>query len=190
LGGVSTRSAGGAPAGAISELGLPARAVTALTRAGVTSTADLAVLTRRELTAVPGLGAGMIAAIRAVVPEPGRDGAVPPAPAPDTGEAEEESPAAPAIPSFASLRAPQRRTAMDLLVPGLPAEPPAGTPPTPPGPPPAPGAPEPPRAPRPAEYGDLLRIGAHLARAAAGLPVRVVRWSLAEPVRVLRRLLG
>ena len=181
---MSTRSAGGAPAGAIGELGLPTRAVTALTRAGVTSTADLAALTRRELAAVPGLGAGMIAAIRAVVPEPG---GVPPEPAPDAGEAEQESPAAPAIPSFASLRAPQRRTAMDLLVPGLPSESPADTPPTPPNPP---SPPEPRRAPRPAEYGDLLRIGAHLARAVAGVPVRVVRWSLAEPVRVLRRLLG
>jgi hypothetical protein len=184
---VSTRSAGRAPAGAISELGLPARAVTALSRAGVTSTADLAALTRRELAAVPGLGAGMIAAIRAVVPEPGRSGDVPPVPDPEA-----ESPAAPAIPSFASMRAPQRRTAMDLLVPGHPAGP-EDAPPGPPGPPTAPtapSAPEPPRAPRPAEYGDLLRIGSHLARAVAGVPVRAVRWSLCQPVRVLRRLLG
>ena len=111
----------------------------------------------------------------------------------EPGPAEDDGPASPPIPSFASLRAPQRRTAMDLLVPGLPAEAPADTPPNPPSPPGSPnppGPPEPRRAPRPAEYGDLLRIGAHLARAVAGVPVRVVRWSLAEPVRVLRRLLG
>ncbi len=187
---MSTRSAGRGPAGAISELGLPARAVSALTRAGVTSTADLAALTRRDLAAVPGLGAGMIAAIRAVVPEPGRSGDVPPEPDP-----EQESPAAPAIPSFASMRAPQRRTAMDLLVPGPPPDPSADAPPGPPAPPSAPSpprAPSPQRAgaPRPAEYGDLLRIGAHLARAVAGVPVRAVRWSLREPVRALRWLLG
>lgn len=184
---MSTRSAGGTPAGAISELGLPARAVSALTRAGITSTVDLAALTRRDLAAVPGLGAGMIAAIRAVVPEPGRSSGLPPAPDP-----EQESPAAPAIPSFASLRAPQRRTAMDLLVPGLPPDLPADAPPSAPSPPAAPGPPAPgaPGAPRPAEYGDLLRIGAHLARAVAGVPVRALRWSLREPVRALRWLLG
>jgi hypothetical protein len=186
---VSTRSAGGAPAGAISELGLPVRAVTALTRAGVTSTVDLAALTRRDLAAVPGLGAGMIAAIRAVVPEPGGDVR----PVPEAGWAEQESPAAPAIPSFASLRAPQRRTAMDLLVPAPPPEPappPAeAAAPEAPAEPTAPRTPRSPGAPRPADYGDLLRIGSHLARAVAGVPVRAVRWSLCEPVRVLRRLL-
>ena len=190
---MSTRSRGQAPGGAIGDLGLPGRAVTALTRAGVTSTADLAALTRRELAAVPGLGAGMIAAIRAVVPEPGRGDVVPPARVP-VPSAEGESPDAPAIPSFASMRAPQRRSALDLLVPGPPpAEPPPAEPP-PAEPPPAEPADAPPaaapRAPRPAEYGDLLRIGAHLARAVAGVPVRAVRWSLREPVRALRWLLG
>jgi hypothetical protein len=182
---VSTGSRGKAPAGVISDLGLPVRAVTALTRAGITRTADLAALTRRELAAVPGLGAGMIAAIRAVVPEPGRDDVVRPARVPGPGSAEDESPDAPAIPSFASLRAPQRRSALDLLVPGPPLPEPADA---------APADAEPaaaaPQAPRPAEFGDLLRIGAHLARAVAGVPVRAVRWSLREPLRALRWLLG
>ena len=180
---MSTGSRGKAPAGAISDLGLPGRAVTALTRAGVTRTADLAALTRRELAAVPGLGAGMIAAIRAVVPEPGRGDVARPARVP--GSAEDESPDAPAIPSFASLRAPQRRSALDLLVPGPPPAEPEPAEPVDAEPPPAE-----PRASRPAEYADLLRIGAHLARAVAGVPGRAVRWSLREPVRALRWLLG
>ena len=182
-----TRSQGDAPGSAITDLRLPRRAVTALARAGVTTADDLAVLSRRDLAAISGLGPGMIAAIRLVVPEPaagtragthsrtGRDDAVRPAAGPAPGSAEQESPAAPAIPSFASLRAPRRVSAVDLLVPGLPPAPPAD--PVPP-------------APRPAEYGDLLRIGTHVVRAAAGVPVRALRWSLREPVRCLRWLLG
>ncbi|MBB3083929.1 DNA-directed RNA polymerase subunit alpha C-terminal domain-containing protein [Geodermatophilus sabuli] len=172
-----TRSPGDAPAGSLEELGLPGRAVTALTRAGVTSAAELAGLTRAELAAVPGLGPGTVAAIRRVVPEP------------DAAAAEEESPAAPAIPSFASLRDPRRRTAVDLIVPATPH--PADRAATRPGEPAA--APSGPRAaarpatgPRPAEYADLLRLGARVVRAAAGVPLRMAGW----PVRCLRRLVG
>src|SRR3954447_2722917 len=99
-----TRSAGDD----IRELGLPARAVSALARAGITTADDLAVLTRGELTAVPGLGPGMIAAIRRVVPEPAGDDGPPP----------------PAIPPFEAPRAPQRRSALDVLLP----QPPPATP--------------------------------------------------------------
>ncbi|WP_448616891.1 DNA-directed RNA polymerase subunit alpha C-terminal domain-containing protein [Modestobacter sp. URMC 112] len=186
---------GGVSARTVRDLSLPGRAVAALTRAGVTSIEDLAVLTRRELAAVPGLGPGLIAAIRLVVPEPA-PGPPRPDPAgtsrPDAGgaaarrvppPAEQESPAAPAIPSFASLRSPGGRTPVDVLFPDpvpAPAEP-------------APAAPPPPdaaAAPRPADYGDLLRIGRHLARAAVGVPGRVARWSVRQPVRCLGRLLG
>jgi hypothetical protein len=185
-----TRSPGREPAGMIRELGLPARAVTALTRAGVTSIEDLAVLSRRDLAAIKGLGPGMIAAIRLVVPEAPtnvpRSAASPDAaheqlafPAPDAepGSAEEESPAAPVIPSFDSLRAPRRRTAVDVLVPG---------------PPPGPPAPGPARAaaPRPAEYADLVRFGVHVVRTLAGMPLRVAGWAVREPVHLVRRLLG
>jgi hypothetical protein len=168
------RSPGVAPAGPVRDLGLPERAVAALTRAGVTRIGDLAVLTRRDLASISGLGPGMIAAIRLVVPEPPtsavRSGA-------SSSAAHEESPAAPAIPSFDSLRAPRRRTAVDLLVSG-------GAP--------APSATRsaPARAPRPPEYADLLRLGVHLVRAAAGVPVRLAAWSVREPARCLRRLLG
>lgn len=85
----------------------------------------------------------------------------------------EDEPTAPAIPSFASLRAPRRRSAVDLLVPGPVTAPPAAVP-----------------APRPAEYADLLRLGMRLARAAAGLPFRMARWSVAQPAGCARRLLG
>src|SRR5215208_6544123 len=64
------RSPGNVRAGSIRDLGLPPRAVTALTGAGVTTVDDLAVLTRRDLVAINGLGPGLIAAIRRVVPEP------------------------------------------------------------------------------------------------------------------------
>jgi hypothetical protein len=84
--------------------------------------------------------------------------------------AEEESPAAPAIPSFESLRGPRRRTAVDLLVPEAPR---------PSGPAPAGGQ-------RHAEYADLLRLGGRAVRAVAGVPVRVAGW----PLRCVRRLLG
>ena len=155
---MSNSSPGDAPGGTVRGLGLPGRAVTALTRAGITDADRLARLTREELAAVPGLGAGMVAAIRLVVPEP------------DAADPEQESPAAPAIPSFDSLRAPRRPSAVDLLVPGS----------APPPPPPAPAPPAaPPAGPRPAEYADLLRLG-----------IRVVRWSLREPVRLLHRLVA
>lgn len=185
------------PGSTVRELGLPARAVTALNRAGVHSVADLAALTRAELSGIAGLGPGSIAAIRAVVPEPSTGAGrtvqdqVQPSPEP----VEEESPDAPAIPSFDSLRDPRRRTAFDLLVPATsptptptpeptsePAPPTAAAPASPPAPPPAPIRHAP-----PAEYGDLLRWGAHLAAAAAVVPLRVARWSVRAAVR---RLLG
>jgi hypothetical protein len=152
-------SPGDVPAASLADLGLPGRAVTALTRAGITDVDRLALLSRDDLAAVPGLGPGMIAAIRLVVPGPA---------APDV---EQESPDAPAIPSFASLRAPRGRSAVDLLTAGPAGPPPAAaaTAPTPPSPP---------AAPRPAEYGDLLRLG-----------VRLACWSLRQPGRVLHRLL-
>ena len=203
------------PAGPIRDLGLPGRAVTALTRAGIVRTEELAVLTRRELVAIDGLGPGMIAAIRRVVPEPptgirptassqaadpgGAAGAADPDGGPGgdrgSGAAEEESPAAPPMPSFASLRAPQRRTALDLLMPAeqpaapeqpeVPEQPEAPEPPGPPATGPAPAA-----GPRPPDYADLLALGVHVVRAAIAVPVRLARWSVRLPVHSLRRLLG
>ncbi|MGY2084072.1 DNA-directed RNA polymerase subunit alpha C-terminal domain-containing protein [Blastococcus sp. SYSU DS0539] len=190
------------PVATIEGLGLPGRAVTALTRAGITDVAALAALTRRELSAIAGLGPGMVAAIRAVVPEPptrlpGAGGPGTPAAAPaaaDAGSAsaEEESPAAPSIPSFDSLRGPRRRSAVDLLLPDAPApetgspevpSPGTGSPrPSPSRPPsarPAPAAPAGPAPVRPPDYADLLRLGVHVARAV-----------LTAPARCLRRLLG
>ena len=173
-------------AGTIQDLGLPSRAVSALARAGVTRIDALAALTRQDLAAVPGLGAGMIAAIRLVVPEPStsaaRSGASPDAadeqPAvPGIDAAQEVEPAAPVMPSFDSLRGPRRRSAVDLLVPDLLAGP-AAT---------GPGAAG---TPRPAEYADLLILGRRGVRAMAHVPGRVARWWLREPVRCLRRLLG
>jgi hypothetical protein len=84
-------------------------------------------------------------------------------------------PQAPAIPSFDSLRAPRRRSAMDLVVPGS-----------------APLLSEPAEraAPRPPDYGDLVRLGLHVARVVAGVPARVALWSVTEPVRLLRRLVS
>ena len=161
--------------------------MTALPRAGVTSVDDLAALTRQELAAINGLGPGMIAAIRLIVPEPttvARSGASSDAdpqelavattePEPD----EEESPAAPAIPSFDSLRAPPRHTALDVLVPEAP-------------PAPAAAVPDPAGAPRPAEYADLVRLGVRLVRAVTGAAARLALWSVREPVRCLRRRVG
>ncbi|SFO72432.1 RNA polymerase, alpha chain C terminal domain [Geodermatophilus dictyosporus] len=173
-----TRSPGNRSGRSVQDLQLPGRAVAALGRAGVTDVADLAALSRSDLAAIPGLGPSTIAAIRAVVPEPParlpRAG-TPPAPG-------DEGPAAPAIPSFESLRAPQRRTALDLLVPATEGDPPPPGDPEP-GTGPAPdraGAGEPPAvAPRPAEWGDLWRLG-----------LRVARWWVRQPVRTARRLLG
>ncbi|MGY1671905.1 DNA-directed RNA polymerase subunit alpha C-terminal domain-containing protein [Geodermatophilus sp. SYSU D00710] len=195
-----TRSPGDAPAGTIETLGLPTRAVTALTRAGITDVAALAALSRRELAAVPGLGAGLVTAIRRVVPEP-------PTPLPRSGTAardgqlslpaeEDGAPDAPEIPSFASLRDPRRRSGLDLLVPGAPA-PEQGTAPgpqpeaeaTPPTSAPRRAA-RPAPAPRPAEYADLLRLGMRAARAAVTVPGRLALWSVRTQVDWLRRLLG
>ena len=120
---------------------------------------------------------------------------------PDTHD--EESPAAPAIPSFASLRAPRGRSAIDLLVPGADPVPSAPAPATVPaagpraavGPAPAAGSrpaaePRPAAGPRPAEYADLLRFGVRMARFVAGVPLRAAGWAVREPVHCLRRLLG
>jgi hypothetical protein len=183
------RSPGDVSARTIQDLGLPGRAVAALTRAGVTSVEDLAMLTRRELAAVPGVGPGMIAAIRLIVPEPptslarsagspDADGGNRPFPErrPDPDPAEEKSPTAPTMPSFDSLRTPKRRSAVDLLVPEQLSTP-------------SPPADAPAVAPRPAEYADLLRLGLRIVRAAAGVPPRVARWAIREQAHCLRRLL-
>nr|WP_239522770.1 DNA-directed RNA polymerase subunit alpha C-terminal domain-containing protein [Geodermatophilus normandii] len=181
--------------GSVQELGLPARAVGALARAGITTVDELAALTRRELSAVPGLGPAMVAAIRAVVPEPVAQGAWP---LPDDGD--DGGPASPAIPSFESLRGPRRRSALDLLVPEQPAEVPAevGTE--------APAEedaardaepldllvpeqpPERPRAPRPAEWSDLAALGVRGVKAAAALHWRVTVWWVQAPARLVERL--
>jgi hypothetical protein len=79
------------------------------------------------------------------------------------------------IPSFDSLRARPRRSPVDLLVPE--AEPASRVS----------GAADR-AAPRPPDYADLLRLGIHVARTLAGVPVRMTLWSVREPVRLLRRL--
>ena len=94
--------------------------------------------------------------------------------------AEVDSPAAPTIPSFDSLRGPRRRSAVDVLMPGSTPELPE---------PSAPG-PARPSGPRPAEYADLARLGMRMARAVAGVPLRVAGWAVREPANCLRRLLG
>jgi hypothetical protein len=93
--------------------------------------------------------------------------------------------AAPPMPSFDSLRDPRRRTAIDLLVPASPLQASPA-----PASPPATGRPAPGAAPRPPDYADLVRLGVHLARVSAAVPLRLVRWSAGIPVRGLRRLLG
>ena len=104
------------------------------------------------------------------------------------GNDEDESPAAPPIPSFASLRAPRRtHAALDVLLPP-PAQPEQPLPPVPPPvreTPPVP-LPVPVPAPRPAEWPDLLWFSMRLASAALRLPGALVR----EPARRLLRLLG
>lgn len=164
--------------GTVSELGLPARVVTVLTRAGISTAAQLAGLTRAELTAVPGLGPGSVAAIRRVVPEPpGRLSApgsrIDPGPTAVPLPDDEESPDAPRIPSFDSLRGPRRRTTVDLVAPATPP----------------PGDPTPP-APRPPDYADLWRLGVRVGSALATLPVRLAWWAVRMPVRRLRRRVG
>ncbi|MGY1739480.1 MULTISPECIES: hypothetical protein [unclassified Blastococcus] len=83
----------------------------------------------------------------------------------ESGPPEDDAPVPPPIPSFDSLRAPRRRSAVDLLLP--PAEPTALVDPVAPVDleelaPAAPRAPRPAPAPRPAEWADLLRLGAWL----------------------------
>jgi len=95
----------------------------------------------------------------------------------ERGRDGDEVRASPRIPSFESLRAPRRRTAVDVLTPGLApvAEVRA------PGPAdvaPAPGQPAA-AGPRPATYADLLHFGLRMASAV-----------VAGPSRCLRRLLG
>lgn len=172
-----TPSPGSTPGGTVRDLGLPTRAVTALMRAGITTTPQLAALTRADLVAIDGLGAGSVAAIRRVVPEPPgrlpggqpeeRHGGA------ETDPADQESPDAPAIPSFESLRSSRRRTTVDLIVPATP-------------PPPDPT----PTAPRPPDYADLWRLGVLVGRSVATLPVRLTVWAVRAPVRGLRRLVG
>jgi hypothetical protein len=133
------------------------------------------------------------------MPTPEPPTTVRPAVSPETNPADEESPAAPAIPSFASLRAPRGRSAVDLLLPGVaagaaaprqaPAPRHAPAPRSAPEPEPAP-APRRAPAPRPAEYADLLRFGVHLVRAAVAVPGRVAGWAVREPQACLRRVLG
>jgi len=89
-----------------------------------------------------------------------------------TGHVPDVSPEAPAIPAFESLRGRRRRSPVDLLLPE--AAPPVSD------------AAD--RAPRPPDYADLVRLGVHVARALAALPVRVTLWSVREPARLLRRL--
>lgn len=98
------------------------------------------------------------------------------------GGDEDESPAAPPIPSFASLRAPRRsHAALDVLLPPQ-AQPEQ---PLPPVPPPVRESP-PVVAPRPAEWPDLLWFSVRVASVALRLPGVLVR----EPARRLLRLLG
>jgi hypothetical protein len=109
------------------------------------------------------------------------------------GSDDDESPLAPPIPSFASLRAPRRSSpALDLLAPApapaepsAPVRPAAGRPAAPPPSRPA-ATPRPPAPPRPAEWPDLLWFGVRVATAALRLPGVLVR----EPARRLLRLLG
>jgi hypothetical protein len=179
-----TRSPGESPGPTIHDLGLPGRAVTALSRAGVTSVDALALLTSRDLAAINGLGPGMVAAIRLVVPEPPARATGPRSASdrrertstaidPEVEPVEEESPGAPTIPSFDSLRPPRRHTAFDVLLSSPPPAPTAS----------APGQAQ---APRPPEYADLLRLGGRLVSAVSGFALESVR----APIRVLRRLLG
>jgi hypothetical protein len=80
---------------------------------------------------------------------------------------DQESPLAPSIPSFASLRGGRRSSAADLLVPRQPA--PAR---------PVPLSPRPggSRAP---EWADLWHIG-----------LRAARWCMQQPMVTMRRLIG
>ena len=77
---------------------------------------------------------------------------------------DEESPLAPPIPSFASLRGGRSRSPADLLLSGQPA-----------AVPPSPRLP----AARPPEWPDLWYLG-----------LRVLRWCVQQPVTTVRRLIG
>ena len=120
--------------------------------------------------------------VAARIPEPDLEESAVSTTGRERGSGEGESPQAPPIPSFASLRAPRRRhPAMDVLAP-----PPASAElPLPPVLPPVREAPASP-APRPAEWPDLLRFGVRVASAALRLPGALLR----EPARRLRRLVG
>ena len=100
--------------------------------------------------------------------------------------AETDSPAAPTIPSFDSLRGPRRRSAVDVLMPEpSPERPELPELPEPPEPGPARTS-----GPRPAEYADLVRLGLRAAHAMAGVPLRVAGWAVRGPANCVRRLLG
>ena len=80
---------------------------------------------------------------------------------------DEESPLAPSIPSFASLRGGRRGSPADLLMSGQPVT----------------GRPVPPssrpEAARPPEWVDLWHLG-----------LRVVRWCVQQPITAVRRRIG
>ncbi|MQA35692.1 hypothetical protein [Modestobacter roseus] len=80
---------------------------------------------------------------------------------------DQESPSAPSIPSFASLRAPRQRSAVDILVSG----PDEVVEPAP--------RPSPAGATRPPEWPDLWHIG-----------LRLARWCVRQPLVTARRVLG
>ena len=84
----------------------------------------------------------------------------------ESGPGEDDAPVAPPIPSFESLRAPRRRSAIDLLFP--PAEAPTVEAPVE-APVEEPAAVSTPTAPRPAEWGDLLHLGTRLGSCAVRL---------------------
>ncbi|WP_299951076.1 hypothetical protein [uncultured Modestobacter sp.] len=80
---------------------------------------------------------------------------------------DQESSSAPAIPSFASLRATRQRSPADILV----SRPDAAAAPAP--------RPSAPGAGRPPEWLDLWHVG-----------LRVARWCVRQPLVTARRLLG
>jgi len=80
---------------------------------------------------------------------------------------DEESPLAPPIPSFASLRDGRPRSATDLLLPRQAATV-------------QPVSPSPrPEVVRPPEWADLWHLG-----------LRVARWCVQQPIATMRRLIG